>query len=121
VDLAIECSGSHGGRGTAFQAVRKGGAVCLYGVPGGGAPLPLTAEALFQRELLVLTSFAGATDATVGAAIEHIRADPAFFGRLLGRTVALEDLPRELTDWAPAPGTRTLLSLADSGAGEAAP
>lgn len=113
VHLSIECSGSAGGLETAFGAVRKGGAVCVYGVPKKQAPIPITADELFQRELTILSSFAGATDETVTAAIAHIRNNETFFTRLLGECITLQELPEALTNWNPRPGTRTVM---DNGA-----
>jgi len=109
VHLSIECSGSSGGRQTAFRAVRKGGAVCLYGVPNKQASLPISADELFQRELIVLTSFAGATDTTVKTAIKHIHNNELFFSRLIGRIIPLQGLPKALTEWSPIHGTRTVM------------
>ena len=109
--LVIECSGSPGGLATALQVVRKGGLVCIYGVPKAGSPLPISANELFMREIAVITSFAGATDQTMGKAIKYIKDDEGFFEQLLGRVISLEQLPDELTCWYPQPGTRTVVDL----------
>lgn len=109
--LVLECSGSPEGLATALRVVRKAGMVCIYGVPKKGISLPVSPHELFMREIAVLTSFAGATDQTMGTAIEHIKRDEAFFEQLLGRLIPLEKLPTELTSWSPQPGTRTVVDM----------
>ncbi|MBC6418333.1 MAG: alcohol dehydrogenase catalytic domain-containing protein [Prochloron sp. SP5CPC1] len=107
----IECSGSPNGLAIAFQAVRKSGFVCIYGVPQPELALPISAHELFMREIALITSFAGATEETMGAAIDYIRQDETFFEQSLGRSISLEQLPTELTTWNPQPGTRTVVNL----------
>ncbi|MEC4893834.1 MAG: alcohol dehydrogenase catalytic domain-containing protein [Oscillatoria sp. PMC 1051.18] len=109
--LAIECSGSPGGLKMAFALVRKGGLVFIYGVPKPDITLPMSPQELFMQEVTVLTSFAGATDATITAAIDYIKQDEAFFEKLLGKFIPLEQLSQELTYWSPQPGTRTVVDL----------
>ncbi|NEP20542.1 alcohol dehydrogenase catalytic domain-containing protein [Moorena sp. SIO3I6] len=109
--VVVECSGSPGGLATALDLVRKGGLVCIYGVPKQGISLPISPHELFMREIAVVTSFAGATDETIAAAIASIKGDEAFFEQLLGRFIPLEKLPIELTNWSPQPGTRTVVDL----------
>ncbi|TAF11344.1 MAG: theronine dehydrogenase [Nostocales cyanobacterium] len=109
--LVIECSGSPGGLATALQVVRKAGMVCIYGVPKAGIALPISPHELFMREIAVITSFAGATEQTMGKAINYIQNDEAFFEQLLGRVIPLEKLPDELTSWSPQPGTRTVVDM----------
>jgi threonine dehydrogenase-like Zn-dependent dehydrogenase len=109
--IVVECSGTPEGCRTAFQAIRRAGLVCLYGVPGEATLIPRTARELFQLELTVLTSVAGATEITMQSAIEFIQRDERFFEQLLGRCVPLEHLPVELVDWRPSPGTRTVVDL----------
>ena len=109
--LIIECSGSPGGLNMAFDLVRKGGAVFIYGVPKQDLALPVSPHELFMREITLLTSFAGATDATITAAIAYLKQDEAFFEKLLGKFIPLEQLSEELTNWSPKPGTRTVVDL----------
>ena len=109
--LVIECSGSPKGLDTALTSVRKAGLVCIYGVPKVGVPLPIAPHELFMREIAVITSFAGATEQTMGRAIDYIRNDEAFFEQLLGRVISLQNLPQELTAWNPQLGTRTFVDM----------
>ncbi len=109
--LVVECSGSPGGLATALRVVRKAGIVCIYGVPKQEIALPVSPHELFMREIAILTSFAGATDETMGKAISHIKGDETFFAQLLGRSIPLEKLPEELTSWSPQPGTRTFVNM----------
>jgi len=109
--LIVECSGSPDGLATALRLVRKAGIVCIYGVPKQEISLPVSPHELFMREITVITSFAGATDQTMGAAIAYIKRDEEFFEQLLGRMIPLEKLPDELTVWCPQPGTRTVVDM----------
>ncbi|CAD5967062.1 Threonine dehydrogenase family Zn-dependent dehydrogenase [Planktothrix tepida] len=109
--LIVECSGSPEGLATALRLVRKAGIVCIYGVPKPEISLPISPHELFMREITVITSFAGATDHTMGAAIAYIKRDEQFFEQLLGRIIPLEKLPTELTVWCPQPGTRTVVDM----------
>lgn len=109
--LIVECSGSPEGLATALRLVRKAGIVCIYGVPKPGISLPISPHELFMREITVISSFAGATDQTMGAAIAYIKRDEQFFEQLLGRIIPLEKLPSELTGWNPQPGTRTVVDM----------
>jgi L-iditol 2-dehydrogenase len=109
--LIVECSGSPDGLATALRLVRKAGIVCIYGVPKQGISLPVSPHELFMREITVITSFAGATDQTMAAAIAYIQRDEKFFEQLLGRMIPLEKLPTELTVWNPQPGTRTVVDM----------
>ncbi|MEY3867123.1 MAG: hypothetical protein RLZZ338_1014 [Cyanobacteriota bacterium] len=109
--LIVECSGSPEGLATALRLVRKAGIVCIYGVPKPGISLPISPHELFMREITVISSFAGATEQTMGAAIAYIKRDEQFFEQLLGRIIPLEKLPSELTGWNPQPGTRTVVDM----------
>jgi hypothetical protein len=109
--LIVECSGSPDGLATALRLVRKAGIVCIYGVPKQEISLPVSPHELFMREITVITSFAGATDKTMEAAIAYIKRDEEFFEQLLGRMIPLEKLPTELTVWCPQPGTRTVVDM----------
>ncbi|HBE17857.1 MAG TPA: theronine dehydrogenase [Cyanobacteria bacterium UBA11149] len=109
--LVIECSGTPSGLATALGVVRKAGIVCIYGVPKQDIVLPISPYELFMREIAVVTSFAGATDETMGKAISYIKGDETFFAQLLGRGISLEQLPEELTCWNPQAGTRTFVNI----------
>ena len=93
------------------QHWRRGGIVCIYGVPKQGISLPVSPHELFMREITAISSFAGATDQTMGAAIAYIKRDEKFFEQLLGRIIPLEKLPTELTVWCPQPGTRPVVEM----------
>lgn len=109
--VIVECSGSSVGLATAFEVVRKAGLVCIYGVPKPGLDLPLSAHDLFSREITVITTFAGATEETMAAAIAALQQDEAFFEQLIGQKIGLQHLPETLTSWSPQPGTRTVVDL----------
>ena len=106
---AVECSGTAGGGRTALRAVRRAGAVLLYGIPPAGSRLPLTLGVFFERELTLVASRAGCDPDTFARAVALVEAHAEALGPLLGRTVGLRDLQEELLQGRPLPGTRTLL------------
>jgi L-iditol 2-dehydrogenase len=113
-DLAhviIECSGSSKGLETAFKMVRKGGLVCIYGVPRSETVFPISPLELFAKEITVIASMAGVTNEIIPEAIAIIEQDEDFFNHLLGRQVVLEQVPEELLTWKPQPGTRTFVNV----------
>jgi len=68
-DLAVVASGSSGAIMQALNAVRKGGKVCLFGVPAKGSRLDYDFSDIFNSEISVITSNA-ATEAETKAALK---------------------------------------------------
>ena len=113
--LVIECSGSEGGLSTAFKAVRRGGAVCIYGMQSPNTQLPIDSLSLFEKELTVMSSMAGCTAATMSQAIQLIESNQLFFSSLIGKQIELCQVPDELLNPAPVPGTRTVAKVGRNG------
>lgn len=81
-DAAIVASGSNGAVLQALRSVRKGGKVCLFGVPSRGSVLDYDIAELYNSERQVLTSY-GATEADTKEALGVLSTRGAKFGRLV--------------------------------------
>ncbi|WP_413736163.1 zinc-binding dehydrogenase [Sodalis sp. RH21] len=109
--VVIECSGGQGSLALALSAVRRAGAVMIYGIPDSGEALPIPMRDIFNRELTLLASMAGCTQETFSEAIRYLEQHQAFFATLLGRQVSLQQLPGELLHNAPQAGTRSWVTV----------
>ena len=76
-DLAIVASGSKTAILQALGSIRKGGRVCLFGVPPKGSVLEYDISDLYNSGQQVVTSY-GATDIDTKAALGIIEANPDF-------------------------------------------
>ena len=64
VDLVIVASGSVQAMGQALDSVRKGGKICLFGVPAKGSRLDYDFSDIFSSELSIITSNAASETET---------------------------------------------------------
>lgn len=71
VDLAIVATSSMAALNDAFEAVRKGGTVMMFGVPSRGASLDVDMSKVYSKEITLATSYA-ASDADTKAALDLI-------------------------------------------------
>lgn len=79
VDVAVVASGSPKAIVQALKVVRKGGTVCLFGVPVVGSILDYDFSNIFNSEVSIVSSY-GATEVETVAAlkmIENRKVDPA--------------------------------------------
>ena len=76
-DLAIVASGSKAAIMQALGAVRRGGRVCLFGVPSKGSVLGYDVSELYNAGQQIVTSY-GADDEDTKAALEVITSDLRF-------------------------------------------
>jgi len=67
-DLVVVASGSSGALVQALNVIRKGGKVCLFGVPAKGSRLDYDLSDIFNREISIITSNA-ATEAETKVAL----------------------------------------------------
>jgi L-iditol 2-dehydrogenase len=70
-DFAVVASGSPQAIVQALRSVRKGGRVCLFGVPFKGSKLDYDISEIFNAELSLISSY-GATEKEIQAALELI-------------------------------------------------
>jgi len=76
-DLALVASGSKAAIMQALKSVRRGGRVCLFGVPSKGSVLGYDISELYNAGQHIVTSY-GADDAETRAALEVIASNPRF-------------------------------------------
>jgi L-iditol 2-dehydrogenase len=92
-DLAIVASGSEKAIAQALGAVRKGGRVCLFGVPAKGSRLAGDIGDVYNAEQFVITSY-GATEAETSKAVSLLAQGGSDFGSLVTHRVRLGDFDR---------------------------
>jgi L-iditol 2-dehydrogenase len=116
MDIAIDCTGTAQGVQWAENAIRKGGVLLIYGVPDESISIPFTALRLFQSELTITTSMSGCrregnSTPIMERAIQYIKNHKEFFATLIGHRIKLDDLPGEIINFSPMPGTRTVVEI----------
>jgi L-iditol 2-dehydrogenase len=89
VDLAVVASGSGAAILQALRSVRKGGKVCIFGVPPRGSVLDYDVSELYNAEQGVTTSY-GATEKDTRAAVGVLSSKGSEFGRLVTHRFPLE-------------------------------
>jgi L-iditol 2-dehydrogenase len=81
-DVAMVASGSKAAIIQALRSVRKGGRVCLFGVPTKGSVLDFDIGDLYNSEQEITTSY-GATEADTKAALNVLSSRGGEFGKLV--------------------------------------
>lgn len=81
-DVAIVASGSKGAILQGLGSVRKGGKVCLFGVPAKGSVLDYDISELYNAEREITTSY-GAVEEDTREALKVLSARGGEFGRLV--------------------------------------
>ena len=81
-DLAIVATASSGAVVQGLQSVRKGGQVCLFGVPPKGSALKYDLSDIYNSEQRILTSYA-ATETDTKAALRILGSSSAPFSSLI--------------------------------------
>jgi L-iditol 2-dehydrogenase len=89
VDMAVVVSGNPKAIVQALKAVRKGGTVCLFGVPVKGSVLDYDFSDIFNSELSIISSY-GAVEAETKAALQLIGDRKLNLGSLITHRFALE-------------------------------
>jgi L-iditol 2-dehydrogenase len=88
-DVAIVASGSGSAILQGLRSIRKGGRVCLFGVPAKGSVLEYDVSDLYNAEQEVATSY-GATERDTGEALKVLASRGAEFGSLVTHRFPLE-------------------------------
>ncbi len=81
-DVVIAASGSAKAVTQALQSVRKGGRVCIFGVPPKGSSLDYDFSDAFNSEISVITNY-GATEKETSRALEVVSAHSGGFRSLI--------------------------------------
>lgn len=88
VDLAVVASGSHSAIIQGLRSIRKGGRVCLFGIPPQGTVLDFDISGLYNSEQTLVTSY-GATDGDAREALQILSTKGARFGDLISHRFPL--------------------------------
>ncbi len=89
-DLAIVAAGNPSAIEQAVRSVRRGGKVCLFGIPHEGTLLPVPVSEVYNREVSLVPSY-GASDSDAAEAIRHVSGAPESYRRLVTHRVRLDE------------------------------
>jgi L-iditol 2-dehydrogenase len=89
-DLAIVASSSQEAITQALKSVRKGGVVCLFGIPSKGTVLEDSVSDLYNSDVSIIPSY-GATDTDTANALNLIACRHIEFGSLITHKFRLEE------------------------------
>jgi L-iditol 2-dehydrogenase len=107
-DLAIVASGSPKAIVQALKSVRRGGRVCLFGVPFKGSILDYDVSDLFNSEISVITSYA-ATDVETRKALGMMAERRVNLGSLISHRFSLAELDKAVQVAERGEGMKTVI------------
>jgi L-iditol 2-dehydrogenase len=107
-DLAIVASGSKAAIMQALGSIRRGGRVCLFGVPSRGSVLGYDISELYNAGQQIVTSY-GADETDTKAALEFIASNPRI-ERLVTHRFPLSDFDRAVEAAAGGEAMKVLLT-----------
>ena len=90
VDLAIVATSSMKALDDAFEMVRKGGTVMMFGVPSKNAKLDLDMNKIYSKEITLVTSYA-ASDVDTKNALQSIASRQVDVKRLITHTYPISE------------------------------
>jgi L-iditol 2-dehydrogenase len=108
-DLAIVASGSQRAIVQALRSVRRGGKVCLFGVPVKGSVLDYDVSDVFNSEISIISSYA-ATDVETGRALAMMTDHRVNFGSLITHRFSLEDFDKAVQTAVRGEGMKTIIT-----------
>ncbi|MDA4124114.1 MAG: alcohol dehydrogenase catalytic domain-containing protein [Thaumarchaeota archaeon] len=108
-DLVITASGSNAAILQSLQSVRKGGRVCLFGLPPKGTVLDYDISDLFNSEVSVVTSY-GATEKETSRAVEVISGHRAEFASLVTDRIPIGRFQEAVETATAGKGMKVLLT-----------
>ncbi|HXW38013.1 MAG TPA: alcohol dehydrogenase catalytic domain-containing protein [Nitrososphaerales archaeon] len=89
-DLVIVATGDHRAIVQGLDSVRRGGRVCLFGVPPAGAPLDYDISRVFNSEVSIVTSY-GATEVDTIESLSLVSGGKVNLERLVTDRFGIED------------------------------
>jgi len=92
-DLAIAASGSKGAIIQALKSVRKGGKVCIFGVPPKGSMLEYDISDPYNTEVSIISSY-GASDSDTARAIKLLASHKVDLGSLITHRFPIDEFER---------------------------
>lgn len=109
VDLVVVASGSPKAIVQALKSVRKGGAVCLFGIPPQGSVLDYDIADVYNSEVSIVTSY-GATDVETKRAVELMASGKVDFRPLVTHRFPLERFGEAIEASASGQGIKVLVT-----------
>lgn len=95
IDAAVDAAGFPGSVAAAFAAVRRGGTVVVVAI--GDHAIEISAQDLVEKCVTIAPSI-GFDDDGIPAALAVLAASPSAFAEVVSDPIALDDLPRRLTE-----------------------
>lgn len=108
-DVAIVASGSRAAIVQGLRSVRKGGRVCIFGVPPKGSVIDYDISSLYNSEQLVTTSY-GATDDEARYALGVLSSRGEEFGALVTHRFPLSEFDRAVEVASDAEGMKVVVT-----------
>jgi L-iditol 2-dehydrogenase len=108
-DVAIVASGSPKAVLQALKSVRKGGRLCLFGVPAKGSVLDYDLSDLYNSEISMVPSY-GATDTETTTALGLIAADREKFRRVITHTFPIVEFERAVETATSGAGMKVVIT-----------
>ena len=108
-DVVMVASGSQTAIVQALKSVRKGGKVCLFGVPMKGSIIDYDISDVFNSEVSIVTSYA-ATDVETAKALDLIVRRRVDFGSLITHRFSLDEFPKALEMAVRGEGMKTIVT-----------
>jgi L-iditol 2-dehydrogenase len=108
-DLAVVASGSPVALAQSLASVRRGGKVCLFGLPLKGSSPPYEAYDVFNSEVSLLTSY-GASELETGKALNLMARREVDFRALITHRYPLEDFAKGLGASVEAAGMKVMIT-----------
>ncbi|MEM3185074.1 MAG: alcohol dehydrogenase catalytic domain-containing protein [Conexivisphaerales archaeon] len=93
VDYAITASGSISAMNQALRAIRKGGKLCLFGVPSKGSVLDYDISEIFNSEISILTNY-GATEKETNEALRLIERNGKLFSSIITHRYSIDEFSK---------------------------
>jgi L-iditol 2-dehydrogenase len=108
-DLAIAASGSQKAILQALRSVRKGGKVCMFGVPPRGSVLDYDISDPYNSEVSILPSY-GASDKDAANALRLIAGHTVDFASLITHRFKIEEFGRAVETAAGGLGMKVIIT-----------
>ena len=108
-DLAVVASGSARAVAQALKSVRRGGRLCLFGIPAAGGRLEEDLSAFYDSTVTVMSSY-GADDADVAKAVDAIERRAQEFRPLVTHRFPLARFDEAVRTMASGEGLKVLVT-----------
>ncbi|MDA4120301.1 MAG: zinc-binding dehydrogenase, partial [Thaumarchaeota archaeon] len=108
-DVVIVASGSPAAIIQGLRSVRKGGRVCLFGIPSKASVLDYDIADFYNSELSVFASY-GATETETKKALAHISSNQSEFAKLVTHKFPLRDFDEAVDTAASGRGMKIVIT-----------